>query len=81
MNVCMLRSAGGSTALVLLLVAPPMLVSGAWADSALVKLHWAKRAVFSFLYLKKINFKNICPFWKISKIYPGRPMGGDRAQM
>ena len=20
-------------------------------------------------------------FWKISKIYPGRPMGGDRAQM
>ena len=37
-------------------------------------------AVFSFLYLKK-NIKNICRFWKISKIYPGRPMGGDKAQM
>ena len=25
-------------------------------------------AIFSFLYLKKQNFKNICLFWKISKI-------------
>ena len=31
-------------------------------------------AVFSFLYfLKNKNFKNICPFWNISKISPGRP--------
>ena len=33
-------------------------------------------ASFSFLYLKNQNFKNICPFRKISKIYPGRPPKG-----
>ena len=36
-------------------------------------------AVFSFLYLKK-KFKNICQFWNISKIYPGRPPIGRQAQ-
>ena len=37
-------------------------------------------ALFSFLYFKKNqNFKNICPFWKISKLPPGRPMGGRQA--
>ena len=35
--------------------------------------------VFSFLYLKKIKISKIyVRFGKISKIYPGRPMGGDR---
>ena len=33
---------------------------------------------FFFIFKKKQNFKNICLFRKISKIYPGRPLGGDR---
>ena len=35
------------------------------------------QAIFSFLFFKKNQkFKNICPFRKISKIYPGRPWVG-----
>jgi len=41
----------------------------------------SKRACGFFFFIFKKKIKNICPFWKISKIYPGRPMGGDRAQM
>ena len=37
------------------------------------------RRFFLFYIKKKQNFKNICPFRKISKIYPGRPMGGRQA--
>ena len=33
-------------------------------------------AFFFFILKKNQNFKNICPFRKNSKIYPGRPMGG-----
>ena len=36
---------------------------------------------FFFIFKKNQNFKNICPFSKILKIYPGRPTGGDRAKM
>ena len=35
---------------------------------------WRGRFFF-FIFKKNQNFKNICLFWKISKIYPGRPMG------
>ena len=55
-----------------------------WAEqgaSPVAQIHeGAVLAVFSFLYLKKINFKNICLFWKISKIYPGRSPIGRQAQ-
>ena len=33
---------------------------------------------FSFLYLKKQNFKNICRFWKFSEMGACRPPVGDR---
>ena len=31
---------------------------------------------FFFIFKKNKNFKNICPFWKILKMAPGRPWGG-----
>ena len=46
------------------------------------QLMWAhlidksSRRFFLFYIKKNQNFKNICPFRKISKIYPGRPRKG-----
>ena len=37
------------------------------------------RSFFFFILKKNQNFKNICLFRKISKIYPGHPMGGRQA--
>ena len=34
---------------------------------------------FFFIFFKNKNFKNICPFWNISKISPGRPPIGRQA--
>ena len=33
------------------------------------------RSILFYIKKKNQNFKNICLFWKISKIYPGRPRG------
>ena len=44
---------------------------------ALGKTSSTRCGVFFLFYIKKNqNFKNICPFRKISKIYPGRPPQG-----
>ena len=34
---------------------------------------------FFFIFFENKNFKNICPFWNISKISPGRPPIGRQA--
>ena len=38
-----------------------------------------ERDFFFFIFKKNKNFKNICPFWIISKIPPGRPPIGRQA--